>query len=78
MMAVSLQTSPVFAVSKSRLVFEAPCARISSDIPNCDIAPDGQRLLMVKENRQKAAITQLNVVPNWFEDLKQHAGGLPQ
>jgi eukaryotic-like serine/threonine-protein kinase len=77
MMAVSLKTSPAFAVSKARLVFEAHFARISSDIPNYDIAPDGQRLLMVKENQQKAAITQLNVVLNWFAELKQRAGGLP-
>jgi hypothetical protein len=78
MMAVSLETSPDFSVSKSRLVFEAHFARISSDVPNYDIAPNGQRLLMVKENQQKAAITQLNVVLNWFQELKQHTGGLPE
>jgi serine/threonine-protein kinase len=74
MMAVSLKTKPTFAVSKSRLVFEAPYAHISSDIPNYDVAPDGQRLLMVRENQQKATVTQLNVVLNWFEELKQRAG----
>jgi len=74
MMAVSLETRPAFAVSRSRLLFEAPYARISSDIPNYDVAPDGQRLLMVMENQQKARVTQLNVVLNWFEELKQRAG----
>jgi len=74
MMAVSLETRPAFAVSRSRLLFEAPYARISSDIPNYDVAPDGQRLLMVMENQQKATVTQLNVVLNWFEELKQRAG----
>jgi hypothetical protein len=29
---------------------------------------------MVRENQQKATVTQLNVVLNWFEELKQHAG----
>jgi eukaryotic-like serine/threonine-protein kinase len=72
MMAVSLETRPAFAVSKSRLVFEAPYAHISSDIPNYDVAPDGQQFLMVQENRQKATVTKLNVVLNWFEELKQH------
>ena len=74
MMAVSLETRPAFAVSKSRLLFEAPYAHISGDIPNYDVAPDGQRLLMVQENRQKATVTQLNVVLNWFQELKQRAG----
>ena len=50
MMAASLETKPTFAVFQiSRLVFEAPYAHISSDIPNYDVAPDGRRLLMVKE-----------------------------
>ena len=74
MMAVSLETRPAFAVSKSRLLFEAPYAHISSDIPNYDVAPDGQRFLMVRENQQKTTVTQLNVVINWFEELKQRAG----
>jgi WD40 repeat protein len=74
MMAVSLETRPIFAIAKSRLVSQTPYAHISSDIPNYDVAPDGQRLLMVKENQQKGTVTQLNVVLNWFEDLKQRAG----
>jgi serine/threonine-protein kinase len=74
MMAATLEMRPAFSVSKSRLVFEAPYAHINGDIPNYDVAPDGQRLLMVQENRQKATVTQLNVVLNWFEDLKQRAG----
>ncbi len=73
MMAVSLETKPAFAVSNPRLLFDAPYAHISSDIPNYDVAPDG-RLLMVRENQQKATVTQLNVVLNWFEQLKQRAG----
>jgi Tol biopolymer transport system component len=73
MMAVSLETKPAFAVSNPRLLFDAPYAHISSDIPNYDVAPDG-RLLMVRENQQKATVTQLNVVLNWFEELKQRAG----
>jgi len=70
---VSIETKPAFAVSNPRLLFDAPYAHISSDIPNYDVAPDG-RLLMVRENQQKATVTQLNVVLNWFEQLKQRAG----
>ena len=42
----------------------------------CDIAPDGQRFLMLKEGGTAdaddplAGLTQIHVVQNWFEELK--------
>ena len=40
--------------------------------PNYDVSPDGQRFLMLKPIEQaRAAPTQINVVLNWFEELKQ-------
>ena len=37
-----------------------------------DIAPDGQRFLMIRESgEQEKAVTQINVVHNWFEELKR-------
>jgi len=39
---------------------------------NYDVSPDGQRFLMVKASKQtEAAPTQINIVQNWFEELKQ-------
>ena len=38
--------------------------------PNYDVSADGKRLLMIKRAEQTAA-TQVNVVINWFEELKQ-------
>jgi len=36
------------------------------------VSPDGQRFLMLKPIEQEAAApTQINVVLNWFEELKQ-------
>ena len=74
MMSAPLETRPAFRVFKSRLVFEALYAHINADVPNYDVAPDGQRFLLVQENQQKATVTQLNVVLNWFGELKQRAG----
>jgi hypothetical protein len=38
------------------------------------VSPDGQRFLMVKSNESaQVAPTQINVVLNWFEELKQKA-----
>ena len=38
--------------------------------PDYDVSPDGQRFLMLKATDQPAP-TQINVVLNWFEELKQ-------
>jgi hypothetical protein len=40
-------------------------------IANYDVSPDGQRFLMLKPSEQEVAPTQINVVLNWFEELKQ-------
>jgi hypothetical protein len=40
--------------------------------PDYDVSPDGQRILMVKPSESaEAGPTQINVVLNWFEELKQ-------
>ena len=37
-----------------------------------DVSPDGQRFLMLKaEQKDTDAITLINVVQNWFEELKR-------
>ena len=36
-----------------------------------DVSPDGQRFLMVKETEQTTAPVQINVVLNWFEELRR-------
>ena len=36
-----------------------------------DIAPDGQRFLMIQPVEPEQPPTQINVVLNWFEELKR-------
>jgi hypothetical protein len=55
---------------------EVYCARDSVPtgvkMPYYDVSPDGQRFLMLKSTEQAGnAPTQINVVLNWFEELKQ-------
>ena len=38
---------------------------------NYDITRDGQRFLMIQLGEQQGAPTQINVVLNWFEELKR-------
>jgi Tol biopolymer transport system component len=72
MMAVDIATQPAFAAGKPRMLFEGPYAPAPYPTTNYDVSPDGQRFLMIKPSEQEqAAPTQINVVLNWFEELKR-------
>jgi serine/threonine-protein kinase len=71
MMAVPITLQPNFHPSKPELLFEKPYMNAPFYPRSYDVAPDGRRFLMIKENDQVAAATVLNVVLNWFEELKQ-------
>jgi len=71
MMAVSVQTEPTFSASRPRILFEGSYVSHSNPAPYqyYDISPDGRRFLMMKEGTE----SQINVVLNWFEELKRVA-----
>jgi Tol biopolymer transport system component len=72
MMAVDIATQPGFAAGKPRMLFEGPYEPAPITNPNYDVSPDGQRFLMLKPvEREQAVPTQINVVLNWFEELKR-------
>jgi serine/threonine protein kinase len=72
MMAAELTTQPSFSAGKPRMLFEGQYA-VSTTLSsrNYDVSPDGQRFLMVKTVEQEQPTAQINVVLNWFEELKQ-------
>jgi len=70
MMAVDIATQSDFAAGKPRVLFEGQYEPTVFTAPNYDVSPDGQRFLMLKPNEETAP-TQINVVLNWFEELKQ-------
>jgi serine/threonine-protein kinase len=72
MMAVAVEADPEFSAARPRLLFEGRYSR-SSVLANYDITPDGQRFLLVNPGEQESALTQINVVLNWFEELKRLA-----
>jgi Tol biopolymer transport system component/predicted Ser/Thr protein kinase len=73
MMAVQVEAQPSFSASKPTMLFEREYA--ASQFPATgiayDVSADGQRFLMVKEIEQASSATQINVVLNWFEELKR-------
>jgi len=72
MMAVDIATQPGFAADKPRMLFAGQYVPTPVTYPNYDVSPDGKRFLMLKRSEQaEAAQTQINVVLNWFEELKQ-------
>jgi Tol biopolymer transport system component len=71
MMAVDIATEPGFTVGKPRKLFEGQYQLSPVPPPNYDVLPDGQRFLMIEGGEQAQAPAQINVVLNWFEELKQ-------
>lgn len=72
MMAVEIKTQPVLEVGKPRVLFEGHYEMNPlGPIPFYDMSADGQRFLMIKPSEQASAATQINVVENWFEELKR-------
>ena len=69
MMVVSVSAGAVPTLPDPTLLFEQPYAfGAGITIPNYDISADGQRFVMVKD---ESNATRLNVVLNWFEELKR-------
>ncbi len=70
-MAVDIATQPTFSAGKPKMLFEGPYVPSSPNISYYDVSADGQRFLMLKPTEQAQAATQIVVVQNWFEELKQ-------
>ena len=72
MLAADVTTQPSFSAGKPRMLFEGPFEPAPTTFPNYDVSADGQRFLMLQLVEQaEAAPTQINVVLNWFEELKR-------
>jgi hypothetical protein len=68
---VDVMMQPKFTVGKPRVVFEGRyIPRTGGSPADYDVSPDGQRFLMIKGGEETPA-TQINIIQNWFEELKQ-------
>jgi serine/threonine-protein kinase len=75
-MAVAIITEPAFVAERPRLLFEGFYLDADDSLgftafgrPNYDVSPDG-RFLMIKPEPRPSS-TQINLVLNWFEELKR-------
>jgi len=70
MMAAAIETRPMFRQGTPQILFEE---RYNSQTyrANYDIHPDGDRFLMIRtETAEEPTVPQINIVLNWFEELK--------
>ncbi len=72
MMAVDVETESSFSAGNPQVLFQAPYS-IQLLSRNYDVSSDGDRFLMVRdpEVTNAAAVPQLVVVLNWFEELRE-------
>ena len=71
MMAADITTWPSISAGKPKMLFQGSYVPSAITFPYYDVSPDGQRFLMFKPNEQNTSLTQIVVVQNWFEELKQ-------
>jgi hypothetical protein len=68
MMVVDVETKPTFRPGRPRMLFEGRFL-------DYDVAPDGTRFLMIKPDPAESGPAHVNVVLNWFEDVKRRVQG---
>jgi len=69
MMAVAFTAAPTLTAGRPRLLFEGSYLRSDTGGAGYDVAADG-RFLMVQPVAPDRVTTSINVVINWFDDLK--------
>ncbi len=67
-MVASVRTQPTFNAETPALLFEQSYLG-NDNASNYDVSPDGQHFLMIEKVVEEP--TQINVVLNWFEELKR-------
>jgi hypothetical protein len=67
-MDVDIATRPNFPAGAPKMLSQGPYDTLATSTPNYDVSSDGQRLMMLKPVEQPV---QIDVVLNWFEELKQ-------
>jgi eukaryotic-like serine/threonine-protein kinase len=72
LMAVDIDIRSGFSAGKPKSMFQGLYQPTPVVEANYDVAPDG-RFLMIKPGGEEQAPTQVNVVLNWFEELKRLA-----
>jgi serine/threonine-protein kinase len=72
MMSVDVEMKPTFRAGRPQTLFEGHYYGWDNDY---DVAPDGTRFLMIKPDPEESGPAHVNVVLNWFEEVKRRVPG---
>jgi len=78
LMAVSIATQPAFVAGLPRVLFEGAFEPTGTGTSGYDVSLDGRRFLMIQPTAPEMPVTQVNVVINWFEELRQRVPAASQ
>ena len=70
-MVAAIRTQPDFAVENPRLFLEGPYINVPG--LSYGLARDGRRLLLLRSTGDETIVNHLNVVLNWFTELRRRA-----
>jgi Tol biopolymer transport system component len=73
MLIVDVETKPTFRPGRPRTLFEG--LYNGDSVNSYDVAPDGNRFLMIKPDPAESGPTHVKVVLNWFEEVKRRVPG---
>ena len=71
LLAVSIETTPAFAAGNPRVLFSGPYRRPGPNGQVYDIAPDGERFLMIRETEVDTGESEMIVLQDWFQNLTE-------
>ena len=72
LMVVPVTTSPVLSAGAPRVLFEGPYLLVSPGGHGYDVAPDGQRFVMIVPGKDEAAASStIHVRINWFDEIRR-------
>lgn len=71
MMSVPVKLGPALSAGKPQVLFENATLLGSGADTQFDVTADGQRFLMIQASDQGPNPTQIRVVLNWFDELRQ-------
>lgn len=73
-MAVPIETSPSFKAGTPHMLFQGPYFSSGHDY---GVTPDGKGFIMIRETESQSGPTEMRVILNWSQDLKNPAPPQP-
>jgi hypothetical protein len=71
MMVVEVQTAPRFSIGTPRILFRGEYVVSPNAVASYDVTSDGKRFLRVQSMHLDPPTDQIQIVVNWFEELKR-------